>query len=174
LLGQELEGVASVVTLGSASSRPDATILGEFLVAAPWYIATDNDSAGDTTAAAWAQFGASRRVRPPGSFKDWGETYTAGVNLRRWWSDILSGIVSPPLFTWDELSRQRWGSAIGDSEPGLVVERSAGPISELMAASMQDPYATAEREAIQWVERSSGASTVQPTATANRESTHAS
>lgn len=154
LLGQELEGVASVVTLGSASARPDATILGEFLVAAPWYIATDNDPAGDATAAAWAEFSASRRVRPPSAFKDWGDAFKAFVNLRRWWSDILIGDPSPALFTWEELSRQRWGPAIADAEVGCVINSEPKhDLAALMTAVVTDPYAAAEREAIQAVER---------------------
>src|SRR5271166_3745164 len=41
LLGQELRDLAAVVTLGSASSRPDLATRSEMLAAAPWFIATD-------------------------------------------------------------------------------------------------------------------------------------
>ncbi len=41
------------------------------------------------------------------------------MDLARWWRDVLAGIDRPPLFTWDELSRWRWGPAIGDPTPGI-------------------------------------------------------
>jgi hypothetical protein len=124
LLGLGLGDMASVVTLGSASARPDPPILGRILAAAPWFIATDGDEAGDRSAEGWlARSGRCRRVRPPGSFKDWTEAHLGGVGLRRWWADRLSGVEHPTLYTWDELSGWRWGDAVGDSEPGLVVDR---------------------------------------------------
>jgi hypothetical protein len=132
LLGQTLCNLASVVTLGSSSNRPDPRILGALLAAAPWFIATDADSAGDRAASVWPAV--SRRVRPPGAFRDWTEAAQAGVNLRRWWSDRLVGTTAPALFTWDELAAQRWGPALIE-EPG--------------ADDGSDSYALAEREAIQ-------------------------
>ncbi len=68
LLGQELRDLAAVVTLGSASSRPDLAARSEMLAAAPWYIATDADEAGDKAADGWPAV--ARRVRPPVLFKD--------------------------------------------------------------------------------------------------------
>ena len=73
LLAQELGELAAVVTLGSASNRPDPAILGVMLAAPVWYIATDADEAGDKAASGWpAQPGASCRLtrarigpRPP-------------------------------------------------------------------------------------------------------------
>ena len=108
LLGQELEGLAAVVTLGSASARPDISLMAALLAAAPWFIATDADAAGDKASGRWP-VPRSRRVRPPDPFKDWTEARQGGVNLRRWWSDRLGG-VTPPLFTWEDLSAWRWGS----------------------------------------------------------------
>ena len=118
LLGQELDGLVSLVTLGSASSRPNPASLGVMLAAPRWYIATDGDDAGARAAEGWPA--RARRVRPPGPFKDWTEAAQAGVDLRRWWSDRLGGDESPPLFTWEELSRQRWGPAIGDPDQGII------------------------------------------------------
>lgn len=119
LLGQELADLASVVTLGSASSRPGPATLGAMLSAPVWSIATDNDPAGDKAASGWPA--RARRVRPPGAFKDWTEARQGGVDLRRWWGDVLDGIDRPPLFTWEEASALRWGPAIGDPTPGLDV-----------------------------------------------------
>jgi hypothetical protein len=102
LLGQELRDLAAVVTLGSASNRPDPTILGEMLAAAPWFIATDNDPAGDKAAGEWPA--RAVRIRPPKG-KDWTEAAQAGVNLRRWWSDRLAGTDAPALFPGDGLAR---------------------------------------------------------------------
>ena len=47
LLGQELRGMADVITLGSASARPSAEILREFDGALRMFVATDADEAGD-------------------------------------------------------------------------------------------------------------------------------
>jgi DNA primase len=120
LLGQELAGLAGVVTLGGASNRPDSRLLGQMLAAAPWFVATDNDPAGDKAAAGWPPV--ARRVSPPGDFKDWTEVYLGGVDLRRWWSTILAGSDHPSLFTWDELAPRRWGPALLDNVPGVIVE----------------------------------------------------
>ena len=118
LLGQELGDMAPVVTLGSASARPTAAVLRWMLPASPWYVATDADEAGDRSAGGWPA--AARRVRPPGSFKDWTEARAAGVDLARWWRDIVAGSDRPELFTWEELSRQRWGPGVDDPTPGIV------------------------------------------------------
>jgi CHC2 zinc finger/Toprim-like len=118
LLGQELGDLAPVVTLGSASARPDLAMLARMLPAAPWLVATDNDPAGDKAAGGWPA--SARRVRPPGSFKDWTEAKAGGVDLARWWRSIISGVETPPLFTWDELSRWRWGPGVDDPTPGIV------------------------------------------------------
>jgi len=123
LLDQELRDLASIVTLGSASSRPDLATRAEMLTACPWYIATDADEAGDKAASGWPAV--ARRVRPPGAFNDWTEAAQAGVKLRRWWSDRLGGTEAPPLFTWDELAAQRWGPALND-QPDAGEERDPG------------------------------------------------
>jgi hypothetical protein len=39
------------------------------------------------------------------------------MDLARWWRDILAGIDRPPLFSWPELARWRWGGA--DEAPGI-------------------------------------------------------
>lgn len=118
LLGQELGDLASVVTLGSAGTRPDAAILGAMLPASPWYIATDADPAGDGAAAGWPA--SARRVRPPAWYKDWTEARQDGVCLRRWWGDILRGVPSPELFTDEEAASWRWGPARDDPTPGIL------------------------------------------------------
>ncbi len=51
LLGQELADLASVVTLGSASSRPEGATWLAMLRRPAWYIALDADPAGDDAAA---------------------------------------------------------------------------------------------------------------------------
>ncbi len=123
LLNQELAGLVGSVTFGSASDRPKGRGLLPILPASPWYIATDNDPAGDKSAEVWCAMSVrSRRVRPPGAFKDWTEAMAGGVDLRRWWADRLAGVERPELFTWDELSEQRWGPGLADDAPGLVVD----------------------------------------------------
>jgi hypothetical protein len=114
-IGEPLADLAAVVTLGSASARPDPRAFRRMLSAAPWFIATDRDSAGDRAAAGWPEH--ARRVRPPEPFKDWTETKAAGLNLARWWQDVISGMDRPPLFVWTELAAWRW--IPGDAEPGI-------------------------------------------------------
>jgi Toprim-like len=140
LLGQELGKLAAVATLGSASARPEAAILGRMLAAAPWFIATDADDAGDRSASGWPA--RAIRVRPPDPFKDWTEARQAGVNLARWWTDRLGGIERPPLRSWDELAAQRWGPAVGDPAAGVIIDR---PDRGWMLAAADDPE---ERAAI--------------------------
>lgn len=124
LLNQELAGLVPAVTFGSASERPKGRDLDALSAASPWLIATDADGAGDKSAAAWHESSERcRRVRPPGAFKDWTEAAQSGVDLRRWWRDRLAGVESPALFTWQELSRLRWGPSLGHDLPGLDVGR---------------------------------------------------
>jgi hypothetical protein len=99
-LSQELRDLAAVVTLGSASSRPEGGILVDLMAAAPWYLALDGDPAGDKAASGWPA--RAIRVRPPIG-KDWTETAQTGVNLRRWWSDRLLGTGTPTLDVESEL-----------------------------------------------------------------------
>ena len=114
-LGEALGDMAAVVTLGSASARPDPAALGRVLAAPRWFIATDADEAGDKAADGWPA--RARRVRPPGRFKDWTEAKAAGVDLARWWRDILAGVDRPPLFSWPALAAWRWG--VADEAPGI-------------------------------------------------------
>jgi len=116
-LGEALGDLAAVVTLGSASARPDSRSYRVMVAAPRWFVSTDGDEAGEKAAEGWPA--RARRVRPPGSFKDWTEAKAGGVNLARWWRDILAGIDRPPLFTWEELAGWRWGPAVGDPAPGL-------------------------------------------------------
>jgi hypothetical protein len=105
-LAQELADLASVVTLGSASSKPEGMTFLAMLAAPVWYLAHDADPAGDRAASGWPA--RAVRVRPPGPYKDWTEAAIDGVNLARWWRDRLAGTEAPELFTWDELSTWRW------------------------------------------------------------------
>ncbi|MFO0957430.1 MAG: CHC2 zinc finger domain-containing protein [Isosphaeraceae bacterium] len=149
-LGAALGDRTAVVTLGGATSRPEPAFLLRCLHSAPWFVATDADVAGDGSAAAWPP--RARRVRPPGSFKDWSEAKAGGVNLARWWGEVLQGNPHPPLFSWDELARWRW-SGSAESDANLVVDRPdhAGVMRALVEAlaDEDDP----ERRAI----RSEGA-----------------
>jgi hypothetical protein len=118
-LSAALGDLAAVVTLGSASARPDPSVLGKMLTAFPWFVATDNDPAGDESAGGWPS--CARRVKPPGTLKDWTEVRQWGIDLLRWWSEILAGKERPPLFPWEEVQKLRWGPAIGDSTPGIDI-----------------------------------------------------
>jgi DNA primase len=127
LLGQELAGLAAVVTLGGAADGPGVGVLNALAVAPAWHVATDADDAGEKAAERWLGLSArAGQVRPPGAFKDWTEAAQAGVNLRRWWGDVLGGAEKPPLFTWEELSAWRWGAAAGEPAPGVDFKGRSG------------------------------------------------
>jgi hypothetical protein len=121
LLGQELGELAAVVTLGSASSRPEGSTHMTMMPAPIWYVAHDADAAGDRAAAEWPA--RAIRVRPPAPSKDWTDALEYGVNLRRWWTERLEGTEAPKLFTWDELAKWRWGPALTGSSPEELTSR---------------------------------------------------
>jgi hypothetical protein len=148
LLGQELGGSATVVTLGSASARLDPGILWLLAGGGPIFTAHDADEAGDRAAAGWPA--RAQRVRPPAPDNDWTEAARSGVNLARWWSDRLGGIQTPQRSTWEELARRRWGSGPDDATPGIVMDRPRPPraIADEVVAEALDPDAQAERAAI--------------------------
>jgi DNA primase len=83
LLGQELAGLATVITTGSASSRPSLNLRSALAQARRLFLATDADAAGDACCAAWPE--RAIRVRPPDGHKDWTDARRAGIDLRAWW-----------------------------------------------------------------------------------------
>jgi hypothetical protein len=89
LLGQELAALpVDVVTLGSASNRPDPAAVDLLCTASRLFIATDADPAGDRSASTWPAH--ARRARPPAPDKDWGEVHAGGFNrIRYLWPGIL-------------------------------------------------------------------------------------
>lgn len=90
LLNQELAGLVPAITLGSAGDRPDSRTLLAMAKAAPWYIAGDDDGAGERSAEDWiARSGRCRRVTPPAG--DWTDAQQAGVALADWWAEFLEG-----------------------------------------------------------------------------------
>ena len=137
-----------MITLGSASARTDPAVLRKMLWASRWFVAMDADESGDKAA---AKFPARAiRVRPPAPDNDWGEVHAGGPNRIRYiWGSFLAMARS-----WEELSVQRWGPALNDPTPDIIIDRpqSQDP-ARLKAvwegADRADPYALAEREAIQ-------------------------
>ncbi len=99
LLCQELEGLAVVITTGSASERPDEQTLRQLDSAYRLFLATDADDAGDRCVSAWPK--RAMRLRAPEAPltwtgprpKDWTEAHQAGVKLRWWW---IRHLVSDP------------------------------------------------------------------------------
>jgi DNA primase len=90
LLGQELRGLAAVVTLGSAGTRPSALVLNAMLGASPWIVAGDADGAGHKSADDWlSRSDRCVRVVPPIG-KDWTEARESGIDLRPWWEATLN------------------------------------------------------------------------------------
>ncbi len=125
LLAQELGDLASVVTLGSASSRPEGSALLTMLRCPAWFIALDADGSGDKAADKWPA--RAVRVRPPAPVNDWTEAFQSGVNLRRWWTDRLGGTEAPERSTWNELSAQRWGPGLTTEGGGFESDRIVWP-----------------------------------------------
>jgi hypothetical protein len=126
LLGQELADLASVVTLGSASTRLAPEILWTIAGAGPIYTAHDADRAGELAASAWPA--RAQRARPPAPDKDWTEANRSGVNLLRWWRDRLAGIETPERFNAEEEAQQE-RAAIMEFDGGLsrnAAELAAG------------------------------------------------
>lgn len=87
LLGQELRGLAAVVTLGSASVKRDSIHPTPLFRASRCFVALDGDEAGDRAASEWPPHAA--RVPPPEG-KDWTDSHQAGVNLRLFWTSRLA------------------------------------------------------------------------------------
>jgi hypothetical protein len=121
LLGQELGDLACVVTLGSASSRPEGELYRAMLRCPRWYAAHDADDAGDRAAVAWPS--RAVRVRPPAPDKDWTEVHAAGFNRLRY---LWGGILRRPGTPWEELAAQRWGPRLTDPAPGIVTDEPIG------------------------------------------------
>jgi DNA primase len=109
LLGQQIGDMVPVITLGSASNRPEA-LLDALLISPVWYLALDGDQAGDKNATTWPA--RARRVRPPAPHKDWGDVHQAGFNLVRY---IWGGILPRPRTPWEVLEAQRWGATEPES-----------------------------------------------------------
>jgi DNA primase len=127
LLAQELG--EAVVTLGSASRRPDSAIFEALLPAPRWFIAMDADVCGDRAATSWPSRGV--RIRPPEG-KDWTEFHATGFNrIRYFWG----GIIKRPI-CWEALASRSWGPALDEQTDDLI-----------------DDYAKAERIAIQEIEK---------------------
>ncbi len=98
LLSQEAGDLAAIVTLGSARKRLETippAHLTKLLRVSPYYIAYDLDEAGESGAAAIAQFTARarrvvvRKLRP--TDKDLTDFYLSGGNLRAWLQSVLEG-----------------------------------------------------------------------------------
>ena len=116
LVAQEIGHLASIVTLGSASSHPEGSTYLALLRCPVWYAAHDADEAGDRSASEWP--GRAVRVRPPIG-KDWTESLQAGIDLRRWWVEEHFPV---------EFDRQE-RAAIMEHDGGLSLEdaeRAAG------------------------------------------------
>lgn len=129
LLGQELAGLAAVVTLGPASViRPEPDILGMMLPAPIWFLATDADEAGDSAASGWPA--RAHRVRPPAPHNDWTEAALSGIDLRCWWIARLAAIAAGEQPPADEPAADH-GAALA------VAGRPEEPDREERAAIME-------------------------------------
>ena len=85
LLGQELAGLAAVITLGSAASRPNNDILAKTRIASRLFLGHHADDAGDLSAKSWPD---GERVRPPAG-KDWTVAKSRGLKLRQVWARVM-------------------------------------------------------------------------------------
>jgi DNA primase len=86
LLWQEIGGVADVLTLGSASGNVADRWLRLLLSFKRFWVATDNDAAGERAAEVWLKLTGERgcRIFPPGDAKDVTEAWQKGEDLKGW------------------------------------------------------------------------------------------
>src|SRR5262249_56885202 len=97
--------VEAGLTRGGASNKPTPATKFKLAPAAPWFVATDADDAGERAAADWLTSGRAHRVRPPEPDKDWTEVHQGGFNrLRYYWTRLLR-----PAPSWAQLAGQPSG-----------------------------------------------------------------
>lgn len=136
-----------VITTGSASNRPEASLAARLIAAMPWIIATDADEAGDRLADSWIELatGRCRRVRPPGPGKDWTDAHEAGPgriasHLAPW---IAPEAAPPPARSFDLAAWIKQSRRLMDH-----------PMTDLSSISdgfdLTDPEDAAEAEARRW------------------------
>jgi hypothetical protein len=94
LVGQALNDLASVVSVGGSGSKPSARVLNSMLGASPWIVAVDADVDGEELAEVWmSRSDRCTRVAPPaGMGKDWSEAHKRGLDLATWWPQTLNRI----------------------------------------------------------------------------------
>lgn len=110
-----------VVTTGSASNRPDPSVVSRLLAAPRWVVAVDADPAGDQLAGIWEELSSGRckRVRPPGPGKDWTDCHEGGPGRIAY--HLAPLVMTPP--SWEELSTLRWSEPSDEDEPsGLLAD----------------------------------------------------
>jgi hypothetical protein len=150
LLGQELIGLAPVVTFGSAGTDPSRKSLLAMVKASPWIIACEDDPAGRRSAESWLMEYEARCERvapPPGWGKDWTDAHRNGHDLRSFWVRTLKSIARrrggpqpPPPGATSALP-----AAIGarSDKPGLSVSRYYWRAEKLKwPPSRQDEWAS--------------------------------
>jgi hypothetical protein len=140
IMQQEVEDLASVVTFGSASARPDPSMWLELARCSQLFVALDGDPAGEDAAAEWG--GRSVRIKPPEPCKDWGELHATGFNRIRY---LWGGILRRPGTPWDELAARRWGPGRTEPAPGIVSDR---PVRPSARTTPPDDFDREERAAI--------------------------
>ncbi len=126
LLGQELCGIANVITMGSASARSGLDLRWELAAATPIFAAHDADPAGDRAAGEWPA--PAIRVKSPVG-KDWTDARRAGVDLRRWWIEEVFSLNGP--FASEERA------AIRESDAGLTREAVEGT-TEMRSSAIEE------------------------------------
>lgn len=109
LLDQLIGDIASVVTLGSASSKVDPGILARLLRNPRWYVAHDADPAGEAAAVPWLNLAWAVRIRPPTPVKDWTDAHGLGFNVVR--NHWLGAIREAPRLARGELEAWSWGDS---------------------------------------------------------------
>lgn len=85
VVSQEAGDLLSVVSLGSASLRPDAETHSYLKDASSIFLSLDYDQAGAAQTKWWAgHYGSKIKRWPVPAGKDPGEAYQAGINIREW------------------------------------------------------------------------------------------
>lgn len=136
LVWQEAGDFVDVLTMGAAGKMPNDLSLVYLLPAERFFIATDNDPAGDAAAAKWLHLVGERgrRCRVPQG-KDVTEYWQSGANVRQWVHELRLGATGRPTPSLTEL---RPGESIiiygdhrtlSDSELYEVYKASVAPLA---------------------------------------------
>ena len=108
LLWQEIRDWADVLTLGGASGSVSSRWFPILMRPKRFWIATDNDEAGEKAAKGWLNLTGEkgRRILPPGGAKDITEAWQKGENLWTWARSHIPAPMPRPILDLPRLQSE--------------------------------------------------------------------